>query len=621
MAQSDIIKVKAHLFSSATKKLLITLLLFSIALEYGLKSYGLQLSNLGSILISVYAIIVISCSVAYGLSLKNQRHLKYLSGLFYLSISLFVLCTAILLLHGNLALSGFNKLAYSVIFFMLFLILFFLIDLLIYIKEKKLKLLLFTLIVIEAIVIFLLNLYILDDEAILSYYAILHFLNGINPYTSAITNILYNKAVTGLGVVLTSNNTIASTFDYPALYFLVGMPFYLITQSSSTTINPNFQQLQFIADTIILIVTYALLYKEKRDLKPKYFAYALLSIMMLSISSPIIFLMLALILILYSDLGNRYSWLFLGLAASLQQQLWPIVLLFIAYSFNTYGKRKAISDIIRMSCVFLVINGYFIISAPKAYFSSVFLPLSLPLPSAKGLLGYIIASNYSIPLNLFTPLFLISIMVSILISLYVNNKKLIPLFSLIPFMLLNHALLIYYLFPIVVFAFTYDLKTKEQDGKFNKIISINKNSRTASILFAILLFLIACLAIYFGHQSYQKNFNISIMNASISTKPNGNLSYQAIIDYNTTYKNFSYLMFIVDYRGTESYYGPYNASLIKNTPYCPYPCINRNALSLYGKGEYQLNATIPANASGTAHVSAIIYNKDYYYLSPQESSS
>src|SRR5208283_3732191 len=141
---------------------------------------------------------------------------------------------------------------------------------------------------------------------------------------------------------------------------------------------------------------------------------------------------------------KRYSWLILGLMVSLQEQLWVIALLFIAYSFNNNGARKGLKDLLGVAAVFLLINGYFMFTAPSSYVQDFIGPLAAVLPNQDSPIGYLLASVYQVPLYAYTYLFLISIALSLLVSLYLNDRKLILPLSVIPFLFLGHASTLYY---------------------------------------------------------------------------------------------------------------------------------------------------------------------------------
>ena len=93
-------------------------------------------------------------------------------------------------------------------------------------------------------------------------------------------------------------------------------------------------------------------------------------------SSIVILLMLAVLLLSYFKIDRWYSFVLLGVAAALQEELWLPVILLIVYASNTYGYKKGMRIFAGTILVFLALNIYFIALNPTAFFGSLFSPIS-----------------------------------------------------------------------------------------------------------------------------------------------------------------------------------------------------------------------------------------------------
>lgn len=80
------------------------------------------------------------------------------------------------------------------------------------------------------------GIFIADDEELLKLTSVMMLFNGTNPYAASIAPLLYNNTNT-IGATMTTNNTLLGNMDYPALFFLLFIPFYLTAQPTLRNLN------------------------------------------------------------------------------------------------------------------------------------------------------------------------------------------------------------------------------------------------------------------------------------------------------------------------------------------------------------------------------------------------
>ncbi len=604
------------LYGADPRNLALSFILFLITVGYLLPEY----SAAGSCLVIVFAALLIIYTIAYGLGLHKpgRKTRAATAASFYTSILLFIVATALYISLGQASIVNFFQLQYVVSYLVMFLLLFFILQLYFYTKDRRIKLSVIAIVVILVAIYFtphFIN-YQTDDEVVIGYYAVKNLFNGVNPYTVSISNVLYNlHSSIGTSLTITTNGSIIGVLDYPALYFLVQVPFYLLLNPLPQDLTGSFIHAEGFVFVLLFLLAYMLIAADRTSTGSKYLVYIALGLFTLYLSSMITFLMLALVLILYSGIGKRHSWLFLGLALSLQEQLWIIVLLFIAYTFNTYGAKRGLRELAGALAVFMIINSYFIISSPSGYLNNFLEITSAIQPSGLSPIGYIIATSFNVPLHAFTYIFLGSILLALVISLYVNDRKLILLFSVIPFLFLGHALQIYYLLPIVAFVLVADVKVKESAGNWLRtMIAGSQAARCAyASLLLVSLLLILAVSVY-AHNSYSSGFGMSADNISITRSNSTTLTYHAYLSYNYRNATPMYLLIEIDANSTGKYFGVFNYSIIKGSQICGFPCsVNPNRIILPSTGSYSLTATIPANIHTPAYISAVLSNNEYYF--------
>jgi len=462
-----------------------------------------------------------------------------------------------------------------------------------------------------------------DDEAYICFLSAKALLNGTNPYAVSFSSQVYAN-MRNMSYTLTTSNNIIGTINYPVLYLLSFIPFYLLLPPSMANLSTemNIQAGVFI---LLLFITIAIVLDKKYVGKPQYSVIIFLLFSLAIVSSTQTFLMLALILLAYAKIDSRYSWILLGLAASIQEELWLPVLFLIIYSFANKGLKRGIYDLLGTLLVFALINGYFIAINPSAYLDDVFSPIGkliLPLPSS--FFGYPLLQLYTIPIPSLTVMFGITTLLMMVLFFFFNEKKLVPIFSMVPLMF-PHALGSYYTFFIsfaVIAIFIADKKATRRKT------FLSKHKR---ITIAIIALLIASgfYVIISAHASYQNSFNIAIKNQSLISNSSAKAAYySANINYGKMANRAVYL-FLYGYSNTSIYiFGLGNSSIISNPQHCSssdYQClINVNKIEFPNStATYILNATLlwPTTGNSTSRlqtpiraVTAILYNGNYIYI-------
>ena len=328
--------------------------------------------------------------------------------------------------------------------------------------------------------------------------------------------------------------------------------------------------------------------------------------------------MLAVLLWAYAKLDKKHVFILLGIALSLQEELWiPVIFLFV-YSLNNMGLKRSAANAVGAVFVFLLFNAYFILLNPTTYFNSVFAPVgALIMPSGSALFGFPLITSYHVSLLVLPKLFYLSILFLAILLLYLNKKELIPLFSMIPFLFLSHALVSY--FTLFTFFFVFSLFIKEKSKGEGYIKRYLGRKRSTYIVLASLFAIAATAASLaaISHNQYISNFDINSLNQSVIVS--GNYTYyNATLTYNGLKNNTLYVAIVGVSNGTIGYYGFFNQSLTgQNFPCNSIECtINVNRILLNeSSGTYPVRLKAITGPYSTGPFTLIIYNREYYYLS------
>lgn len=468
--------------------------------------------------------------------------------------------------------------------------------------------------------------YTIDDEIFIAITSIKYlFLNGANPYQHSLSQLLYYNS--SLAFTMTTNNQIIGTLNYPALYLLSYLPFYFLAPPTIYNLEHYIAPMQaavFLA-AMLLIIGFSI---DKEHLKlPPIGVFIVLAIFVVSIASFTSFLMLALLVLAYKKSGTKYSWLLFGMCLAIQELLWlPIILLFV-YSIRNYGTKKGFYDIMLSILVFLVINSYFIALSPSAFLGSISNPLQkLLLPTGDSPVSFSILSNYGILLSTYTILFGIAAIFVVLLFAYINEKALVGLLAMVPFLFLAHTLSAYYAFFIAFLFVSLFIKENKQDIKAKKHAS-RRDSIAYVALGALLLALFAYVLIN-SHASYIRNFNIGISNQSIYyDKALNKTVYTGTLRYSNLSQRSMYILFFGRGNSTMNIIGVVNYSIINNSVKCgnDFQCLlNVNKITLYGSsGNYTLMAYIgsPNTTKVIRNARLFVYSGQYVYVASPVSNS
>ncbi len=455
------------------------------------------------------------------------------------------------------------------------------------------------------------------DEVLLGFDAVGQLLHGMNPYTTSISSQLYSNFTT-IGATATTSNNFVGTMDYPALYFLSFVPFYFLSSPTLHNlghIDMNVQTSIFLA---LLLLAVILVTERKRILEFRFEVILFLALALGTVASVTTFLMLALIIIAYAKIKSKYAFIPLGLALSIQQQIWLPVALLLLYSFNNYGWRQGLRDTAGALAIFLLIDSYFIAINPSAFAVGIFAPVGNIIPFNITPIASIFTFFYPVTLALSGKLVIAASAIAALLMLYWNKKELIPILSLIPLLFLFHTLTGYYTFYLffMVFAMVLGKKAHEK-GRITAFL--HKQTSPTYMALAILIAATVLLT-YLSHLDYVGNFNLSLENQSLSFSGNS-----TIYDANIVYHNlgnstvFLYLQGYSDNGIQYLLYGIINSSIIGKSAQCSsVSClVNVNRIELpQNATQYHLHAVINgSNASSLSpYMHAILYNGKYVYL-------
>lgn len=597
--------------------LILSFILFIITLSYNTAAYSAS----GAAIDVAFSIVAVAYVACHGLSRRSKAAAQASKALFVLSVLLFIAGTWLHISLGQLSIHDFSEIEYLGAYLAMFILLFAIIQIFFYTNDWRIRSLVIIVIVLLVAAYFLPSTtgYKPDDEMALSYYGIKALFAGTNPYSIQMSQQLYNlRHYTSIGLTASTNGTIMGIMDYPALYFLAQIPFYLLIRQPPQNLAGGFMHAEGFVFALIFLLSYMLVERRNKGSRPNYLFYISLGLFSLYMPSMIIILMLAVVTMLYSDIAQRYGWLIIGIAISLQEQLWFMSVLLIAYSFNTFGARRAMKDLIGVLAIFTAFNGYFILTDPSGYIGNLLAVTSTILPNSLSPIGYAIAVHFGLPLSALGLLFVSAMVIVLLISLYVNDRKSILLMSTIPFLFLGHATQIYYLLPLVTFALVSNQpENAPAAGRFSKAIDANSGFRAAYLLSLVLLTLATAGMVLQAHWSYTHNFNMSSSEIRISPLNATYFAYHATLSYkNSTAPNL-YLIIEANSNGTGVYYGLFNSSIIANSRRCGFPCaVDVNLVNLNGSGRYSLNAMLPSNIPTPAYLSMILSNGEYYYQAP-----
>ena len=460
-----------------------------------------------------------------------------------------------------------------------------------------------------------------SDETFVTFYDSKLLLQGMDPYSMNIGNILASNFTAGwVGeLTYTTTNQIVGELNYPALFLLVSVPFYFSQLGGinafgfDTSIEVGF----LLVPLFLVLALYPCRdYYKMPILSIAFFtAYA-----MNQLSSPVELLMLAMIILAYVKLDSRYSWLILGICLSLQELLWFPVILLVIYKMNNSGVRKGLSDAFGAAAIFLLINSYFIAINPSAFIHGISNPLGNIIPEPGGMLGYLIAVAYGTQIGATTYIVGAAMLLAALALLYLNRKRLIPILGLMPFAFLSHSIMVYSGFFIAFFFAAIFIKEKpEGRGGIGGWLEENK-----AVLYSMLALLLigSCAFLIYSHQTYSREFGLWVTGkSSYFNATSDSEIYTATLNYRNLSNYTVHVLVFGLPNNNPGFFGLPNTSIIADPENCtgqPYTCqTNINSIHLNpANSTYPLLLTVKLQKNQTMYISEIVvYNKDYAYFS------
>jgi uncharacterized membrane protein len=451
---------------------------------------------------------------------------------------------------------------------------------------------------------------VINDAEYLAFRSAQDLLQGKNPYVQNYTSGLYQSFLNNnvSSVTLTTSGSIVGTMTYPPLYFITTVPFYLISGTLSRfAVNGLLGE-----DAIYFLIMVASIayFSGKLENKKILGLILILPFMVFDVISPAVMLIIAALVIAYFSMDEWYFGLLLGIAASIQQLAWLPVILLFAYKYHNSGFRKTLKDLAISLATFLAISAYFLLSAPIIYLKSLFLSVGGSfIPTGLGPIGLLLMKSFNIPLAYFPVIFYSTFLLGAIAFLKLNDKRMIGIFSLLPFFFLNYARSEYYVLfislSIVLFAIDSNKPIKRKLGTEYLVLGA-----------CIALAIIALIA--YGHIQYIHAVGISVTGAS-TTYTSNSLEYSARLSRQATVAgNFTAVLYFFHGNYTEPYI--YDAVGIFSTKY---PILVENNSTLQhdiihfpnGPTE-EFNFTIRAQSEADQYLQCAIYDKAYFYICP-----
>ncbi|MDE1871060.1 MAG: hypothetical protein KGI06_02360 [Candidatus Micrarchaeota archaeon] len=467
----------------------------------------------------------------------------------------------------------------------------------------------------------LIKYFVIDDEVFISISDIHYLLSGINPYQHSLSQQIYRNS-SSMGYTFTTNNELIGILNYPALYLFSYVPFYFLASPTLYNMEHVIVPFQVAVFFTLLLFTIAFSIDKKYLKSPLFGVLVFLSLIFSFTASAITYLMLVLLIIAYKKTGTKYSWLFLGLCLAVQELIWIPVILLVVYTLNNYGIRKGAYDTIGAVAVFLAVNSYFIALGPAAFFNGIFNPLQkLIMPLGSGIFGFIMLVNYHVLLSAYTAIFGIAVLMMIVAIAYINNKLLVGLFSIVPFLFLARSSISYYTFFVAFIFVTLLVKERSKGNGFVCNYLHRRKYFPASVILALAVLM--AIVVYSSHASYVKGFDVAVSGQSLSYNATLNETvYTGRLSYSNLSTGNVHIMF-AGYGGQRFLLlGLFNYSIIGNPAKCngnDISCLfNVNLIALNGSsGNYTVRAYFPAPNS-TARIRdarLMVYSGEYVYVS------
>lgn len=216
-----------------------------------------------------------------------------------------------------------------------------------------------------------------DVLAFSHYSAILFATKGANPYTQDMTNALWMFAVQPSDLTPLTSATYLNTFQYPALHFLVFVPFVLLGLADMRWVLVLFE-----VGTVLTLYL-----KAPRKLRPilllPLFAGSDLMINYTAASVSDALWVLPLLFAAFYMERPYVAGLFYGVACAFKQTPWvlaPFLLIYYIRAGDELGSRDKLLRLLKFAGValgvFLAFNLPFMLNAPMTWFRNVLTPMT-----------------------------------------------------------------------------------------------------------------------------------------------------------------------------------------------------------------------------------------------------
>ncbi len=462
---------------------------------------------------------------------------------------------------------------------------------------------------------------IASDEQFIGTSALQAMLSGHNPYTMSFAagELAALRANETSGVTLSAGNTASGTLIYPALYPMALLPSYLAMQLAGMDAG-SAVGVSIALYLLVLVFAFAWSKRAEDLARPDFAALAFMAIFISMIVSAVWPLMLAVLLIAYAKIDSGYLFIPLGVAAALQQILWLPVLLFIVYAFNNGGFRRGSLALGGTLLIFLMVNGYFFLGGGPNPLSNGLGALThsdvMMLPGYSGTFAYLLSLFYPVPLGSFEVLFLAAVIGVIAVLLYRNDKRLIGLLSLVPFLFMYRDLPVYYSMFICFFVLSLSITGRRMAARgslFSR--ATGKSGRYIAAGVLAVLAVGGGMYVYAAHSAYTAAFDVAVGNVTLS-RVSGGLVYSGTLSYDLPSRaNLSFMAF--DSEG--GMYGLFNQTIlyvhsVNASAGTGLYELNRNVLDADGRGD--ISFSLKTNNSNATLVVCGIYYGDYYYQCP-----
>ncbi|MCL5404225.1 MAG: hypothetical protein M1125_00075 [Candidatus Marsarchaeota archaeon] len=463
-----------------------------------------------------------------------------------------------------------------------------------------------------------------DDEMALSYYAFKALLVHANPYNVNIANVLVTNS-SRYGFTLLTNNSVVGRFDYPALYLLSAIPFYIALHGTPGSIITYGNTAAYVVFMFMAIFAFAYAISKDNLKRIAYIApaIALYVMVFLQIASTQYLLMLALLIIMLLEIDSKYVWVWMGLAASLQEILWVPIVLAVAYIYSRHGAKHTAKMVGAAVLLFLAINAYFIAQSPSTYIGAVFKPVNgALLPYYLSPFPQLLQRFYPISIGGMEFIFYFSVIISALVVMYMSSRLFIVVMSIFSYYMLYHALIAYYSVFITIIPLVLLMPAMALRKNYFRAL-IAKLGISQSLGFGIML--VAFVAILFGgisyyHNAYESNFGISITNQTLVIHNYSGYDMLNLKNVGPKTQNVSILAFYFYKEHGQATEGLNigNNTTITNMSSCNAQCqernpINYNILHLNGTS-YMVKLKLPYyNSSTGLSLRCFIYKEDYVY--------